>query len=59
MKWELIQHNGIERTFRLKVKGGWLIKHQIDVAPASICFMPDSRHEWKIEEEDKDENNKD
>jgi len=52
-------------TCRLKVFGGWIVKVLEDVVHdttnqglvdgwdfrVSTCYVPDAKHEWKIEEE--------
>jgi len=44
-------------TFRLKVFGGWIVKHMniwsteySNESSLSICFVPDIKHEWELED---------
>jgi len=55
MKWEKVE----ERTHRRKVFGGWLVlvtfnmhsnRHDVNVDGQSVTFVPDPRHQWKLEE---------
>lgn len=64
VEWEEIpvESKNLGRTCRLKVPGGWLVRHEIwgeigpydgsnnygnDYVPAlGLCFMPDREHEW-------------
>ena len=40
---------------RLKVHGGWVVSEwfvvkEKDVCSSTVCFVPDARHEWELEE---------
>lgn len=50
--WEIISRSGGVNTSRLRVPGGWVVKHSTSSAIAQ-CFVPDTRHGWstKIEGE--------
>ena len=63
-EWEDIDKHGF--TCRLRVFGGWIVRHDNEVVHdtpngmvggwdwrSSLCFVPDSNHDWEIEREDK------
>ena len=43
--WELIFKSGGVETSRLRVPGGWMVRHVSDGAATAI-FAPDSKHGW-------------
>ena len=70
--WEVIDSAGYGWTERAKVFGGWLVRTLAiqdayaradgslanNVAPClSICFLPDSNHEWEIVTPNVEKNN--
>jgi hypothetical protein len=46
IEWELLASEGLT-TSRLKVPSGWIIKYESGDA-ASMVFVPDPKHEWKL-----------
>jgi hypothetical protein len=45
IEWEDLEEYGM--TQRLKVPRGWLVKvRYVDNTTNSLCFFPDSNHEW-------------
>lgn len=38
-----------DMTYRAKVIGGWIVEH-IDCDRPTLVFIPDSNHEWEIEQ---------
>ncbi len=42
-EWHLIE----AFTYRLKVFGGWIVRHNREDV-SSMVFIPDVNHEWKI-----------
>lgn len=52
IQWEIID----DYTDRLKVLGGWIVRTgTIGVQGSTVhqVFVPDEKHEWKLEEETK------
>lgn len=44
-----------ERTYRLKVPGGWVVldgQYGAELSHISLVFVPDPKRQWEIEEED-------
>lgn len=40
--------------FRIKVPNGWIVERsyiQNNITTTSICFVPDSKHEWILPEQ--------
>lgn len=49
-----------ERTYRLKVPGGWVVldgQYGAELSHMALAFIPDSKHQWEIEEKDNQELN--
>ena len=54
-KWDTVIEGSL---YRLKIFGGWLVSEISDVDTVdannqvtSICFVPDPKHEWDLNEE--------
>jgi hypothetical protein len=43
--WQLIYRSGGVCTHRLRVPGGWIVKHASDQGLTST-YVPDTRHQW-------------
>lgn len=53
--WELIDRDDISRTYRAKVWNGWILRYEQglitdDKNQTSLLFVPDSNHEWIVED---------
>jgi hypothetical protein len=49
-----------ERTYRLKVPGGWVVldgQYGAELSHISLAFVPDPKRQWKIKEKDNNELN--
>lgn len=46
--WTMIYRSGGVSTARMKVPGGWLVKHASDLGLA-MAFVPDPKHTWKTQ----------
>lgn len=56
LEWETIPSNRSGYYSRARIPGGWLVQAIVDVGGgmddrcASICFVPDPKHEWVVKE---------
>jgi hypothetical protein len=52
LKWEpIVETDNYQYTERLKVHKGWIVRCRDSVKNnLSSVFVPDEKHEWKIEE---------
>ena len=46
-EWELIYKSGGVETSRLRVPGGWMVRHVSEGSNVAI-FAPDSKHAWTL-----------
>lgn len=53
INWQLIYIDQYETqsTYRMKVKGGWLVRHEHHdkKIPSSMVFLPDDLHSWELD----------
>jgi len=59
-KWELVHNksgvNFAEKTFRLSVPGGWLVRAGYFVGERlsmAMTYLPDDNHEWTVDDKTK------
>lgn len=54
-EWEEIKNLSSHKTYRAKVFGGWLVSTESylegERKSESLVFIPDSKHEWEIDED--------
>jgi hypothetical protein len=52
--WEAVTEGNREKTVRMKIPGGWIVKTTMDkdnIAASyavAMVFVPDPQHDWKI-----------
>ncbi len=45
-KWEAVNDD----TFRMSVPGGWLVNTDNSGEGAGLCFLPDPKNEWLLDQ---------
>ena len=56
IKWQQVKQDMPGHyIYRAKVFGGWLITGGSGHDPASYCFIPDKKYQWKVELETENE----